>query len=276
MRKSIIIATMFIASALTACEKAPSPWERVDNFETDSALTGWSNLDLQNETDPFIENPQISELRVEAGNGYMLRKPAADGVVGNRKAIGFKALPRPIAAGETATLYTRIYVESFSNNHSYGLSNLTAEGIAEQNYNAFEPMIRITDKAESNGYQNTGALMVLSGEKKTYSNIQNPITGQEADPLIPGQWYEIWAVIDNSAREDGGQRYDLYVRGGEFTQQSAVFEYADFRMRREQALGYFVAISNTGPKRAPYGNGGVRYDDIYLASGRELSTPSEP
>ena len=273
MRKSIFMASAVLAVALTSCGGAPNPWQLVDNFETGTALTGWSNLDLQNETDPFIENPQISELRVEGGNGYMLRKPAADGVIGNRKAMGFKALPRPIAAGETATLYTRIYVESFPNNHSYGLSNLTAEGIAEQNYNAFEPMIRITDKAESNGYQNTGALMVLSGDKKKYSNIQNPITNQDADPLIPGQWYEVWAVINNSARIDGGQRYDLYVRGGEFTEQSAVFTGADFRMRREQDLGFFVAITNTGPKRAPYGNGGVRYDDIYLASGRELSTP---
>ena len=37
-------------------------------------------------------------------------------------------------------------------------------------------MIRITDKKESDGYNNDGTLMVLSGEK-AYSKIVNPATG---------------------------------------------------------------------------------------------------
>ena len=77
----------------------------------------------------------------------MLRKPAADGVVGNRKAIGFRPLPVPIQVGETSTLYTRINVEYFPNNHSFGLSNSAASDIPDHGYDALEPMIRITDKA---------------------------------------------------------------------------------------------------------------------------------
>ena len=46
-------------------------------------------------------------------------------------------------------------------------------------------------------------------------------------------------------------------------------------MRRTQPLTYFIAISNTGPHDAPYGNGGVRYDDILMAPGRVLSSPLE-
>lgn len=259
---------------LTACTPAAvDDWVLVDDFEASGTLRRWVNIDVQNETDPFIESPQIAKRKTDAGNSYMLRKPAADGVVGNRKAIGFKPLAQTIAVGETATLYTRIYVERFPNNHSYGLSNLTASEIPDGNYNAFEPMIRITDKAESNGDKNDGTLMVLSGDNKAYARVKNPSTAADASPLIPGQWYEVWTVVNNAPRDQGGQRYDLYVRGGEFKDQALVFEGADFRMRREAPLGHFMVISNTGPARAPYGNGGVRYDDIYVAPGRALSTP---
>ena len=133
-------------------------------------------------------------------------------------------------------------------------------------------MIRITDKRESDGSKNDGTLMVLVGDK-AYSKIIDPATGAAARPLVPGQWYELWYVVNNAAPGAGGQRYDLYLRGGEFETQARVFEGAEFRVKRTMPLAFFMAISNTGPHRAPYGNGGVRYDDIYMAPGRRLSSP---
>ncbi len=79
--------------------------------------------------------------------------------------------------------------------------------------------------------------------------------------------------MNNARREAGGQRYDVYVRGGEFATQQRVYTGADFRMQRALPLRFFMALSNTGPHEAPYGNGGVRYDDIYMAAGRTLSSP---
>lgn len=255
-------------------ERVGSSWLLVDDFESSQGLAGWTNVDAQNDTDPYVPNAQISEVRndPETGNRYMLRKPAADGVVGNRKAIGFIALPVSVRVGETFTFYTRINVEYFPNNHSFGLSNVAAADIPGQHYDSFEPMIRITDKRESDGFENDGTLMVLSGNK-TYSKIMDPVTGEAAKPLEPGAWYELWYVVNNAPRGEGGQRYDLYVRGGEFATQQLVFSDADFRMRRGMPLVYFMAISNTGPRDAPYGNGGVRYDDIYMAPGRNLTSP---
>lgn len=246
----------------------------IDDFEEAQSFGGWTHIDAQNETDPFIENPQVTERRKEAGhdNYYFVRKPAEDGVTGNRKAISFHALPKPIPAGETYTVFTRINVESFPNNHSIGLSNLDPADIANAGYDAFEPMIRITDKAESDGSKNDGTLMVLSGYK-TYAKIRNPITQKEASPLEPGTWYEIWAVMNNAAKAQGGQSYDLYIRGGEFKTQQLAYSGGVFRMKREAPLTSFMAISNTGPKREPYGNGGVRYDDIFMAAGRVLTSP---
>ena len=261
------------ALVLSNCAPA-SPWVLVGDFESGALPVGWTNVDTQNETDPFVPNPQVTEIRAEAGTGnhYLLRKPAAEGVVGNRKAISFAPLPTAIPIGETHTLYTRVLVEYFPNNHSFGLSNLNATDIPDAGYDAFEPMIRITDKAESDGTKNDGTLMVLSGYK-TYAKIVNPVTGQAANPMDAGTWYEIWTVINNAAADAGGQSYDLYVRGGEFAEQQKVFSGAVFRMNRETPLTHFMAITNTGSKKSPYGNGGVGYDDIYMSLGRQLSSP---
>jgi hypothetical protein len=251
-----------------------SPWMLVDDFE--SGLEHWTKIDAENNTNPHVPNPQISEIRTEpiTGNQYMLRKPATDGVVGNRKAISFRLLPVPVEVGETYSFFTRVNVEYFPNNHSFGLANVPAADIPSQHYDSFEPMIRITDKYESDGHKNDGTLMVLSGNNNNrYSKILNPATGETAKPMEPGKWYELWWVVNNARPEEGGQRYDLYVRGGEFETRQLVFENADFRIRRTMPLIFFMAICNTGPHDRPYGNGGVRYDDIYMAPDRNLTSP---
>lgn len=229
-------------------------WVLVDDFETGQTLQGWTNIDVQNDTDPHVPHPQVSVIRSDpdTGNHYMLKKPAADGVVGNRKAIGFTLLPVPILIGETYTLYSRISVEYFPTNQSFGLSNVSASDIPDQHYDSFEPMIRIADKRESDRTKNDGALMVLSGAK-TYSKIINPATGASAEPLAADEWYELWYVVNNAQRESGGQRYDLYLRGGEFATQQPVFVGADFRMQRTTPLTTFMAISNTGRTTLPTG-----------------------
>lgn len=255
-------------------DERQSVWLLVDDFESGPTLGGWTHIDAQNDTDPHVPRPQVAEVRVESKNGnrYLMRKPAADGVVGNRKAIGFIPLPTPVQAGKTYTFFTRVSVEYFPNNHSFGLVSVAEGDIPGFHYDAFEPMIRITDKFESDGYKNDGTLMVLSGNQ-SYSKIKNSEKGGPADPMKPGTWYEVWYVVNNATYEEGGQRYDLYVRGGEFTKQQLAYEGAIFRMRRELPLTAFMSICNTGPARAPYGNGGVRYDDIYMSAGRNLSSP---
>ena len=117
-----------------------------------------------------------------------------------------------------------------------------------------------------------GTIAVIFGFLTAYSVAPAALAGplQDIAALQPGEWYELWYVVNNTRRETGGQRYDVYLRGGEFETQQLVFEAADFRMRRTLPLTYFMAISNTGPHDAPYGNGGVRYDDIYMAAGRNL------
>jgi hypothetical protein len=52
-----------------------------------------------------------------------------------------------------------------------------------------------------------------------------------------------------------------------------VYKNAKFRMKREQPLIYFLANANTGPAKKPYGNGGLKYDDLYMSRGINLSNP---
>lgn len=256
---------------------AYASWILVDNFEQ-SALVSWQNVDTQNDTNPFINEPQVTDIRTQNNNRYLLKKPAEDGIVGNRKALSFKELPQVVNVGETYTFYTRILVKHFPNNHAFGLSNLMPDRIKEEGYNAFEPTLRVTDKFESNGFKNDGTLMVKVdslNKYQQYKKIQNFSEKRSAKPLDINTWYQLWYVVNNSPSSEGGQSYDVYVEGGEFIQQTLVFKGADFRMKRELPLIYFLATTNTGSHKKPYGNGGLAYDDIYMIRGLHLTTPVE-
>lgn len=273
-----VFATWLMASSSGSSQPAntEAQWIKVDDFEGVTERDDWVRLDTQNDTSPRIESPQITEVRQQKNseNHYLLKKPAAEGVIGNRKALSFRKLPRVVKLGETYTFYTRVNVEYFPNNHIFGLSNLTPDGIAKYDYDALEPGLRITDKMESDGSKNDGTLMVNSGDG--YKKIVNRADNRVARPLQTDTWYEIWFVVNNAMIAEGGQKYDVFVRGGdEFTTQQKVFAGADFRMRREQPLRYFLANCNTGPVEQPYGNGGVKYDDIYMREGMALTSPRE-
>jgi len=270
----LVLVTVLGASAHAENGTETSRWMLIDNFENSNAIEQWTLRDTKNETQPHIDKPQITEVRVaENGNHYLLKKAAADGIIGNRKALSFRPLPVSVEVGETYTFYARFQVEYFPNNHIFGLSNLDATGIEAQDYNALEPSLRITDKAESNGFKNDGTLMVKIGSG--YKKIINFTKAEVAQPLQTGTWYEVWYVVDNNRLANGGQVYDVYLKGGEFEQQTAVYLNADFRMAREKPLNYLLLNSNTGSKKSPYGNGGVLYDDFYMRVGRDLSKPNQ-
>ncbi|MBA6411245.1 MULTISPECIES: hypothetical protein [unclassified Pseudoalteromonas] len=270
---SLLCLLSALASCSTISKNTSSDWLLIDDFE--NSLSKWQSVDTQNETKPQVKNPQITVIQSEQANSstnhYLLKKPAAESIVGNRKALSYTKLPQAVEVGQTYTFYMRINVAAFPNNHAFGLSNLTPELINKHSYDAFEPTLRVTDKTESNGLVNDGALMVKTDSG--YSNIQNYTTKQSAKPLQTNTWYDVWYVVNNAAALEQGQQYDVYVKGGEFSKQTLVYKNAQFRMKREQPLIYFLANCNTGPIKKPYGNGGLRYDDLYMSKGTNLNNP---
>lgn len=271
-----IVLFLGITSIISMSSAQASNWFLIDDFEAPDSVNSWTKADTKNDTSPAVPDPQITERRIENSNGitnaYLLKKPAAKGIVGNRKALTYKALPKVVAVGETYTFYTRINVQSFPNNHAFGISNLSPKDIELNDYNAFEATLRVTDKVESNGHKNNGVLMVKT--QNGYANIQNSARGQDAKPLVPGTWYELWYVVNNAPVHEGGQNYDVYIKGGEeFSQQTKVYSRATFRMKRELALTHFLMNCNTGPANQPYGNGGLKYDDMYMSKGLNLHNP---
>ena len=104
--KHILILCLF--STLSACstinKNTSSDWLLIDNFE--NSLSDWQSVDTQNETKPQVKNPQITVIQSEqallnyiTSNHYLLKKPARDGIVGNRKALSYTKLPQAVEVG---------------------------------------------------------------------------------------------------------------------------------------------------------------------------------
>jgi hypothetical protein len=272
---TLIVAVRLVGQGVpTESVIQTSSWIKIDDFESANSLKNWTLADTQNETNPRVENPQVTEVRDEDGrNKFLIKKPAPEGIIGNRKALSFRELPITINVGEIYTFHLRLNVEYFSNNHVFGLSNLDVEGIKEQAYNALEPSLRVTDRYDRQlEAKNDGTLMVK--KDPWYDKIYNSKADRIAKPMEPSTWYEIWMVINNGKISEGGQTYDVYIKGGkEFPTQQKVYTRADFRMKRALPLRYFMANCNTGSVDKPYGNGGLRYDDLYMTAGVVLTSP---
>jgi hypothetical protein len=67
----ILVAVLATLMGCVACtnesttdiDGAQSPWMLVDDFE--SGLEHWTNIDAENNTNPHVPNPQISEIRTD-------------------------------------------------------------------------------------------------------------------------------------------------------------------------------------------------------------------
>lgn len=276
--KALVLTLLLIIPTANSSAQSKGNWLKIDDFESPKALNSWTLYDAQNETQPKIENPQVTEVREEHLNGqetnrYLLKKAGPDGIFGNRKALSFRKLPKAIEVGEIYTLYLRLNVESYANNHVLGLSNMPADEIKKLAYEAFEPSLRITDRFDPHVKEkNNGAMQVRNNP--WYDVVYNKKEGRKVNPFETGTWYEIWVIVNNNKKSDGGQRYDVYVKGGsEFPTQQKVYTGADFRIKRELPLIYFQSTCNSGPIDEPFGNGGLKYDDLYMIKGLNLTSP---
>lgn len=87
--------------------------------------------------------------------------------------------------------------------------------------------------------------------------------------LAPRTWYEFWFVFDQPSN-----KYDLYIRGGEYTAITKIYSQATFRSKGTEPQKFFYARSTVGSLTAPAAVDDVYYDDIYIdTTGANLTTP---
>lgn len=188
-----------------------------------------------------VNNPTSSNVLIaeEGGNRYFAYfAPTTSVVRGGSRAIS------PIEDASTAaTLFLRFYTETDTFNHAFGLSsNPSPTGFGDLNV-----MMRV----------NAGLFDVRSG------GVFLPGVA-----IQPQTWYNVWAVINQSA-----DTFDVYLTSGSAGagETDKVASGAAFRVGTVNPLVSFAALVQgyTGAQAANK----VRLDDIYLFEGIVLTNP---
>ena len=98
IKKILMLGGLSLCVSVAANES--NQWLVIDSFELEAQFSRWQLADTRNDTEPFVANPQVTVRQQEAdGNFFLLKKPAADGVVGNRKALSYVVLPQSMPLG---------------------------------------------------------------------------------------------------------------------------------------------------------------------------------
>jgi hypothetical protein len=239
MRKILLI---FLLVGFTAISQATL----VDSFESydtgnvrDVADPPWTALGGTGQADIFGDGTGNKVLGFGWNSGWR----------GCARGLG------PVADTSSATtLFMRWYVVNDQVDHSVGLSDL-AVGDMAQWFDDFEVQIAgVKDATADDGLLD---MKVRDGGSTT-----------TVAQLSTGQWYNIWAVIDQTA-----DTYDVYVTTGtaDATVSDRVADDFAFRNGTTDSLVSFLACGYNAPDQQD-----LWVDDIHLTDGQDLSYVPEP
>ncbi len=158
--------------------------------------------------------------------------------------------PLAIDEGDTATLFFRFRPAAATVDHGFGLSDVTTP-TAWGSYEATALVYADGSNVKVRGrYWNGYDDLTLNGG---------------ASGLSPGEWYDVWMVVDNDA-----DVADFYIQGGSIASQRKVGD--DLRFRNGTAgndlTTFFANVGDSGS--GTY----VMLDDIHVRPGEDLSTPA--
>lgn len=218
---------------------AVSPAGLVDDFEgySTGSLGAVASPPWTSALNPTSSNALIGE---EAdGNGYFAYFAAGSSVIRG----GYRGITAIDNSSAAATLFLRFYTETATFNNTFGLSAKSAPGA----FDDMNVMMRV----------NNGLFDVRNGGVFTAGVA-----------IQSGTWYNVWAVIDQSA-----DTFDVYLTSGSAgaTAADKVATGAAFRVGTTDSLVSVVALVQ-GYTGAPAANK-VRLDDIYQFDGAVLSNP---
>jgi hypothetical protein len=71
---ALSVVFLFVTVLVSSCavNTNHSNWMLIDDFEN-TELIGWQIADTQNDTKPFVPSPQVTEIRTEQDNRYLIK-----------------------------------------------------------------------------------------------------------------------------------------------------------------------------------------------------------
>jgi hypothetical protein len=254
IRKILIIASSFALSAAVSY----GAWTVVDDFDSyadQAALDAvWT----------FLED----DTEGEGGGGVLADDPAASG----NKVL---EVLHGLTTAESGSYNTRVY---------RAVSGIGATGLTTMYWRFAVPDVLDGEVLVAGVVDTVMGLSPVDAPSQ-YSDY-SPMFRQEFDgsmdfynldtytlilETLPGDtWYEVWFVIDADNRS-----YDAYVKGGTaYPTQTQVVDDFGWRNQTLEVLDTMVMTTSAGTLVDPKGLDSVLIDDIYMAAGAELSSPT--
>jgi hypothetical protein len=287
-------------SMLAASSAVYGEWELVVDFE-DYEITecedclierGWVFQDYD-----FIGFPQcvngtndctgmrtIDPAPFEGGRGKVMALRAGDpeeSLVANSRAITAFDLPSEIPVGSVATFYMRVAFERQETSQHWGLTQYA------------EPTSDATGDNPTHDYPDLAVTSQLDLWQRNifyaYNGWWEPAYEDTTKEMLPGDWFEIWYLIQNNELALGGGLFDIYIRGGPFEEithlpnphlsdevkEMGITQWG-FRNNTDEPIRRWLNIINGGNPNTNFrGTAAMYIDDFWLNVG-EMTTEQPP
>jgi hypothetical protein len=267
---SVVAMLLMPANALAV----PPGVAVVDNFESYS--TGLVNTVASPPwTEAFNRGAAASTIGVGGGSGKYLVTATTPGF--DQTGTTWRGVPTIIPEADTATtLYLRFRAEIATQNSSFGLSVVgTPLGWQLGSFGEFGNQMRVSVQ---------GGVLGFDGDNGNGTGGGTWTPTAQRVPINVGQWYNLWAVINNSTN-----KFDVYLKAvnEDATLADRVLTNYGFRRNTVPATGGSPAVpypdagnnnlvtfmamtqgSAAGTTTLP-----LDLDDIYLTPGTVLSIP---
>lgn len=235
-----------VAAALLAAPVANAAWESVNNFDSGSTAGITVTRTFPEETTnggiTIISDPN------DASKGILEMDPGIFGGDGTQTFNIWLSIPfSDIAA--TGTLYNRIQMGSLVD-VVWGTSPVAEPA----SYGDYSAAMRVELDSIFDYREGADGYPEISGGAR-----------------MDGVWYETWFVLNSTT-----QTYDVYIKGGDWAEQTQIVSGAAFRNQGTDPQNRFYVRMSTGDILNPKSVDKIWLDDLTVdTSGQNLTTPGD-
>ncbi len=247
-----LIIPLTVAASLVAAAPLFSAWEVINTFNDPAEIEDWQIHNILPEGNGFI---QIVDRPYDSRGGGVLA--ASSGNVPYSHTNIWRPLPAPVT--DLTTLYMEVAIEDVMGDYAFGVKRVAPDQIVRQE----------GDTTVVSQWANFAALsrMGRHGQDAYDTNGYAPAFGES----LIRTWYQYWWVIDHF-----NLSYSLYVKGGEFEEQTLAFQDYIYRVQEFDDLLTFMLIIHPGGLDALNSAEPIYFDNIFIDyTGMNLSDPTE-